>query len=119
MKSKNTQAIFVPTSSVESFQAMLMKTKDTLQLQYEVLSQQYATFEIVARKMKDLPTHSKEDYYWSVMNTFYGLQVKEEDRLPAYFVLRDFIEEYLCEYYALYFNEKCKCIQCRDVIKSD
>ena len=117
MKTKHSQAIFVPTNSVDAFRYMLMQTEDTLQLQYEVLAQQYATFEIVARKMKDIPNYSKEDYYWSVMNTFYGLQVKEQDRLPAYFVLRDFIEEYLCEYYALYFNDKCRCVHCISVIK--
>ena len=94
-----------------------MQTEDTLQLQYEVLAQRYATFEIVARKMKDIPNYSKEDYYLTTMNTFFGLQVKEEDRLPAYFVLRDFIEKYLCEFYALYFNHTCRCVHCKSVIR--
>ena len=118
-KSIPVQSTFVSTSNIAKFRYMLMQTEDTLQLQWEVLSQQYATFEIVARKLKDLTTYSKEEYYWTVMNTFYGLQIKEEDRLPAYFVLRDFLEQYLCEHYALYFNQKCKCVQCISVIISD
>ena len=117
MKTKQSQAIFVPSSSVDAFRYMLMQTEDTLQLQYEVLAQRYATFEIVARKMKDIPNYSKEDYYLTTMNTFFGLQVKEEDRLPVYFVLRDFIEKYLCEFYALYFNHTCRCVHCKSVIR--
>ena len=101
---------------------MLMQSAETIQLQYEVLSQQYATFEIADRKMKGL-TYSKETYketyYWTVMNAFYGLEILEEDRLPAYFVLREFLELHLCEYYALYFNKECKCHNCKSVIISD
>ena len=116
------RSTFISKRNIKKFRHMLILSAETIQLQYEVLSQQYATFEIADRKMKAL-TYSeetyKEIYYWTVMNTFYGLEILEGDRLPAYFVLREFLEQHLCEYYALYFNKECKCDNCKSVIISD
>ena len=111
------KTIFIPVSEHVRFQTILTIADDTIQLQHEILSQQYATFEIVARKFRHLSTYSREVYYWEIMSTFFGLEVKGANRLPAYFVLRDFIESYLCDSYALYYNHKCECPNCISVIR--
>ena len=55
------------------------------------------------------PGYSKEDYYWYVMEAFYGLEDKDINKLPAYYVLKLFVKAYLCEKYSLYYDPFCSC----------
>ena len=91
---------------------LLTKANEALQLQYEIQSQHYATFQIASRKAKQNPVCTREDYYWYVLGAFYSLEVKDENKLPAYFVLRLFLKDYLCEKYSLYIDKFCGCNFC-------
>lgn len=91
---------------------LLVKANEAVQLQHEILAQHYATFQIASRKANENPAYTKEDYYWYVLEAFYTLEVKDENKLPAYFVLRLFIKDYLCESYSLYYNQFCTCNFC-------
>ena len=91
---------------------LLSNANEALQLQYEIQSQHYATFQIASRKAKQNPVCTREDYYWYVLGAFYSLEVKDENKLPAYFVLRLFLKDYLCEKYSLYIDKFCGCNIC-------
>ena len=107
--------MFIPIAEHANFQSMLSRADQTIALQHEILSQNFATSEMVARKTRYMPNPSREALYYTWMNTFFGLDVRQENKLPAHFVLRDFIEEYLCDRYSLYFNDLCRCRQCAHV----
>ena len=91
---------------------LLKRANEALQLQYEIQSQHYATFQIASREAKQNPAYTREDYYWYVLGAFYSLEVKDENKLPAYFVLRLFIKDYMCEKYSLYVDKFCGCNFC-------
>ena len=105
-------ALFVPAACANIFRQLLLLTNNAIQMHYEVRAQQYATFEYVARQLRQIPSYTREEYYWLVMNTFFGLEIEEDKKLPAYYVLREFLEGYFCETYALYYNNKCFCAHC-------
>ena len=107
--------MFIPISEHASFQSMLSRVDQTIALQHEILSQNFATAELVARKTRHMVQPSRELLYYTWLNTFYGLEVPPENKLPAHYVLRDFIEQYLCDRYSLYFNDLCDCLHCSHV----
>ena len=107
--------MFIPIAEHANFQSMLARADQTIALQHEILSQNFATSELVTRKTRYMPNPSRELLYYTWLNTFFGLDVRQENKLPAHFVLRDFIEEYLCDRYSLYFNDLCGCRHCSHV----
>ena len=73
------------------------------------MAQQYAINELVPQKLSQRSISNREEFYWLVLEMFYGLDVDDLNRLPASFVLRDFLLLYLCDKYALYYNPSCVC----------
>ena len=106
------EGIFISYIDVGRVMHLLVKANEAVQLQYEIQAQHYATFQIASRKANENPGYIKEDYYWYVLEAFYALEVKDVNKLPAYFVLRLFINNYLCENYSLYYDQFCACNFC-------
>ena len=105
-------SIEVTSSVVKHLLHLLLKTNEAVQLLYEIHAQHFATFQIASRKVAENPGYTKEEYYWYVMDAFYALDVKERNKLPAYYVLRLFIKDYLHEKYSLYYDPFCSCNLC-------
>ena len=101
--------IFVPTNRIRHFRAVIKRTYQVMLLQFEILAQQYAIYALFPMKLSQSPIYNKEDLYWLVLEIFYGLNVCVENMLPASFVLRDFLLQYLCDKYSLYYNPSCVC----------
>ena len=59
--------------------------------------------------MKIDQVSSRQQLYWLVLEMFYGLDIMYGDMLPACFVLREFMMQFICDKYSLYFNPKCMC----------
>ena len=110
-----TEGIFIPQSYVSRFAGLIVRTFDAIYLNAEINSQYHATLQVVARKIEENPNFTREDYYWSVLDSFFGLDVPPRCRLPSFNVLRLFHREYLCETYSLYYSDRCKCVECSKV----
>ena len=67
-------SIYVPASHVFLFRRILLLTNNCVKLQWEVLSQQHATFKLVS-KLSSFSSYNREKYYWLVMNTFFNLEI--------------------------------------------
>ena len=104
--------LLVSSTNVRSFMHLLRKANESINLHWEIAAQQYATFQMAAKRACLNPSYTKEDYYWYVMESFYSLEVKWEDQIPAYYVLGDFLKDYLCEEYCLYYCASCNCDLC-------
>ena len=105
-------SIEVTSSAVRQLLYLLLKTNEAVQLQYEIHAQHFATFQIASRKVAENPGYTKEEYYWYVMDAFYALDIKDRNKLPAYYVLRLFLKAYLHEKYSLYYDPYCSCNLC-------
>ena len=105
-------SIEVASNVVRHLLHLLLKTNEAVQLQYEIHAQHFATFQLASRKVTENPGCTKEEYYWYVMDAFYALDVKDRNKLPAYYVLRLFIKGYLHEKYSLYYDPYCSCNLC-------
>ena len=101
--------IYVDVDRIRLFGAILSRTHQVMRLQLEIMAQQYAICELVPQKWSQRCISNREELYWLVLEIFYGLHVGELNRLPASFVLRDFLLLYLCDKYALYYNPSCVC----------
>ena len=106
------QGIFIRQRSVTRFAALIVRTYDAIHLNTEINSQYHATLQVTARKIKQMPNFTREEYYWCVLDSFFGLDVPTNSKLPSFYVLRLFHRDYLCETYSLYYSEKCKCVEC-------
>ena len=109
------QGIFIPQRFVSKFAGLIVRTFDAIYLNAEINSQYHATLKVVARKIKEMPNFTREDYYWSILDSFFGLDVSPSCRLPSFYVLRLFHREYLCETYSLYYSDRCNCVDCTKV----
>ena len=105
-------SIEVASSAVKPLLYLLLKTNQAVRLQYEIHAQHFATFQMASRKVAENPGYTKEEYYWYVMEAFYALDVKDRNKLPAYYVLRLFLKAYLHEKYSLYYDPFCSCNLC-------
>ena len=105
-------SIEVSSSAVKPLLYLLLKTNRAVRLQYEIHAQHFATFQIASRKVAENPGYTKEEYYWYVMDAFYALDVKDRNKLPAYYVLRLFLKAYLHEKYSMYYDPFCSCNLC-------
>ena len=103
--------LFVPASYAKIIRHILLITNKVVKLQWEVLTQQHATFAFI-NKVSSFSSYNREQYYWLVMNTFFGLEINHNNKLPASYVLREFLQNYFCQKYALYNNPKCSCENC-------
>lgn len=101
--------VFVATNRIRHFRAVIRKTEQVMILQFEILAQQYAIYALFPMKLAQSPIYNKEDLYWLVLEIFYGLDVCVGNMLPASFVLKDFLLEYSCDKYSLYYNPTCVC----------
>ena len=99
--------IFVDVDNIHHLHAVIKRTYKVMLLQFEILSQQYAVLHLIPMKIDQVT--NREHLYWLVLEIFYGLHVSVENMLPASFVLRDFLLQYLCDKYALYYNPSCVC----------
>ena len=106
------QGIFISQHIVPRFALLIVTTYDSIYLNAEINSQYHATLQVVARKIKEMPNFTREDYYWAVLDSFYGLDVPPTCKLPSFYVLRLFHKEYLCEPYSLYYSDRCTCVEC-------
>ena len=104
--------LLVSSTNVRSFMHLLRKANESINLHWEIAAQQYATFKMAAKRTCLNPLYTKEDYYWYVMEAFYSLEVEWQDQIPAYYVLGDFLKDYLCEEYCLYYCANCNCDLC-------
>ena len=112
LPAEGTEGIFIPHSIVPKFAGLIVRTFDAIYLNAEINSQYHATLQVVARKIKENPNFTREDYYWSVLDSFFGLDIPPSCRLPSFYVLRLFHREYLCETYSLYYSDRCTCVDC-------
>ena len=106
------ESLYISHENVNRFIYIMEKTSAVLQLQWEIRAQNFATFRMVSKKINENPKYTKEEYYWFVMDSFFSLDVSDNNKLPAYFVIRDFFKKYLCQKYSLYSDEVCICDQC-------
>ena len=104
--------IFIRQRAVTRFAALIVRTYDAIHLNAEINSQYHATLQVTARKIELMPNFTREDYYWCVLDSFFGLDVPNKSKLPSFYVLRLFHRDYLCETYSLYYSERCKCVEC-------
>ena len=104
--------IFIRQRAVTRFAALIVRTYDAIHLNAEINSQYHATLQVTARKIEQMPDFTREDYYWCVLDSFFGLDVPTSSKLPSFYVLRLFHRDYLCETYSLYYSERCKCVEC-------
>ena len=100
---------------MSKFAGLIVRTFDAIYLNAEINSQYHATLQVVARKLKDNSNFTREQYYWCVLDSFFGLDVPPSCRLPSFYVLRLFHREYLCETYSLYYSDRCTCVDCSKV----
>lgn len=110
-----TEGIFISHNNVPKFAGLIVRTFDAIYLNAEINAQYHATFQVVARKITENPNFTREEYYWCVLDCFYGLDVPLSMRLPSYYVLRIFHKEYLCETYSIYYSDSCTCVDCKRV----
>ena len=110
-----TEGIFIPHCNVPKFAGLIVRTFDAIYLNAEINAQYHATLQVVARKITENPNFTREEYYWNVLDSFFGLDVSPSCRLPSYYVLRIFHREYLCEPYSLYYTDRCTCVDCKRV----
>ena len=54
----------------------------------------------------------REELYYITLDCFFALDSAKVDRLPAWYVIREFLQAYLCEYYCMYGEEACPCDYC-------
>ena len=55
---------------------------------------------------------SRQELYYFMLDVFYGLDAT--DRLPAWYVIREFLQAYLCEYYCMYAQQESTCDYCKE-----
>ena len=98
--------VYVDVGRIRLLGAIFSRTHQVLCIQLEIMAQQYAINELVPQKLSQRSISNREELYWLVLEMFYGLDVDDLNRLPASFVLRDFLLLYLCEKYGLYYNHR-------------
>ena len=96
---------------IRSFCFLLLKTNRVLRLQWEILAQQHAVASYVKNVLKP-HLYSRQELYYSVLEAFYGLNATK--KLPAWYVLREFLQTYLCEDYCMYTQEESTCGFCEE-----
>ena len=106
------QGIFIRQRTVTRFAALIVRTFDAIHLNAEINSQYHATLQVAARKIELNPNFTREEFYWCVLDSFFGLEIPKKSKLPSFYVLRHFHRDYLCEPYSLYYSERCKCVEC-------
>ena len=62
------QGIFIRQRSVTRFAALIVRTYDAIHLNTEINSQYHATLQVTARKIKQMPNFTREDYYRCVLD---------------------------------------------------
>ena len=101
------KSFFVDLNQLYKFRGLMKKVHRVLLLQFEILAQQTAILHMIPLKIKYIS--SREELYWSVLQIFFGLEVKYSDILPGSFVLREFFLQFISDEFSLYYNPLCKC----------
>ena len=96
---------------IRSFCFLLLKTNRVLRLQWEILAQQHAVASYVKNVLKP-HIYSRQELYYAVLEAFYGLNATK--RLPALYVLPEFLQAYLCENYSMYRQKERTCSHCEE-----
>ena len=78
-------------------------------MQWETLAQTNAVTSFV-KKACESHDYSREELYYITLDCFYGLD--SSVRLSACYVIREFLQAYLCEYYCMYAEQARTCDFC-------
>ena len=103
--------ITVHRNDAKVFTRLMLKANRVVRMQWEILAQQNAVASFVKKRCES-QVYSREELYFITLDCFFALDSAPEHRLPAWYVIREFLEAYLCEYYCMYAEETRSCEFC-------